>query len=198
MVKLNKIYTRTGDDGLTGLVAGPRVLKSDLRIEAVGAVDEANAAIGVARSAAAGQTKIITVLRRVQNDMFDVGSDLATPGPDTNYKPAPLRVTAQQVEWLETTIDQFNREIEPLDSFILPGGTAVASHLHLARATTRRAERAVVALSQFEDDLNPAVGTYLNRLSDLLFVLSRSANDRGRADVLWEPGRFTGSTAPTE
>lgn len=196
MVKLNKIYTRTGDDGTTGLVVGPRRLKSDARIEAIGAVDEANAAIGLARATALGMMRITTVLGRIQNDMFDVGADLATPGDDARLDSPPLRATDTQVKWLEKTIDQFNRDLEPLTSFVLPGGSLVAAHMHVARTAVRRAERAAVALASREADTSPAALRYLNRLSDLMFVLARSLNDYGQRDVLWVPGRFTSDEQP--
>ncbi len=189
MVKLNRIYTRTGDDGTTGLVAGARRRKSDPRIEAIGAADEANAAIGLARTAAHGMVRVTTLLGRVQNDMFDLGADLATPGGAKLDEPA-LRVTDAQVTWLETTIDEFNRELEPLTSFVLPGGSEAAAHLHLARTAVRRAERATVALAAVEANVNPVAVRYLNRLSDLMFVLARFANDHGNRDVLWAPGRY--------
>ena len=196
MVKLNKIYTRTGDDGTTGLVIGPRRLKSDARIEAIGSVDEANASIGLVRATAHGMMRITTVLARIQNDMFDVGADLATPGEDSQFDSPPLRVTASQVEWLEKTIDQFNRDLEPLASFVLPGGSLVAAHMHVARTSVRRAERAAVALAARESDTSPAAIRYLNRLSDLMFVLARSLNDYGQRDVLWVPGRYTSEETP--
>ena len=196
MVKLNKIYTRTGDDGTTGLVAGPRRSKTDVRIAAFGAVDEANAALGVARSVGQGMMRITTVLGRIQNDLFDVGADLATPGDDSQFDTPPLRVTETQVEWLETTIDRFNRDLEPLSSFVLPGGSLVAAHMHVARTAVRRAERAAVALAEAEDDTSPAALRYLNRLSDLLFVLARSLNDYGQRDVLWVPGLYSSDEEP--
>jgi len=189
MVKLNRIYTRTGDDGSTGLVRGPRRPKFDLRVEAYGTVDEANAAIGLARIHTASQPKIDKLLGRIQNDLFDVGSDLATPGPDdaTALHPS-LRVRPVQTEALEKLIDQYNEGIEPLTSFVLPGGTPLAAALHVARTVTRRAERITVHLTTAEPDTNPEAVRYLNRLSDLLFVLSRVANANGTRDVLWVPG----------
>jgi cob(I)alamin adenosyltransferase len=190
MIKLNKIYTRTGDDGTTGLVIGPRRSKADVRIAAVGAVDEANAVIGIARAVSHGMMRITTVLGRIQNDMFDVGADLATPGDDSKFDTPPLRVADRQVEWLEKTIDQFNRDLEPLSSFVLPGGSLAAAHLHAARTVVRRAERAAVALAAAETDTSPAALRYLNRLSDLMFVLARSLNDYGQRDVLWVPGLY--------
>ncbi|QQR39382.1 cob(I)yrinic acid a,c-diamide adenosyltransferase [Devosia rhizoryzae] len=189
MVKLNVIYTKTGDDGTTGLVRGPRRLKHDLRIEAYGTVDEANATLGQARLHASAP--IDAVLARVQNDLFDVGSDLATPGTDDPAAPYPsLRVRPVQTAWLETTIDRFNADLTPLTSFVLPGGSALAASLHIARTVTRRAERLVSALVEAEPDTNRETIKYLNRLSDLLFVLSRVANNNGAADVLWVPGNY--------
>jgi cob(I)alamin adenosyltransferase len=196
MVKLNKIYTRTGDDGTTGLVYGSRRPKFDVRICAFGAVDEANAAMGLARLAAKGMTRMQTTLERLQNDLFDLGADLATPGPDEGRQPAPLRTTDAQVTWLEHTIDEFNAKLPPLTSFTLPGGTALGAHLHMARTIVRRAERDATELASREPDINGAALKYLNRLSDLLFVLSRVANDGGSKDVLWVPGRDGGQKSP--
>ena len=190
MVKLNKIYTRTGDDGTTGLVSGPRRSKADIRVEAYGTVDEANSTIGLVRLHASDDQKIDSVLARIQNDLFDVGSDFATPGPDDELSYEPLRASQSQVNWLETTIDAFNEHLEPLKSFTLPGGSALSAHLHLARTVVRRAERCGVALMEDEPDTNPIAVKYLNRLSDLLFVLSRVTNDNGEKDVLWQPGQF--------
>jgi len=189
MVKLNRIYTKTGDDGSTGLVRGPRRPKYDLRVEAYGTVDEANAAIGMARLHSAAQPKIDNLLSRIQNDLFDVGSDLATPGtdaPDAEYP--SLRVRPIQTEALEKQIDQYNEALEPLSSFVLPGGSPLAAALHVARTVTRRAERITVELAAHEPDTSPEAIRYLNRLSDLLFVLSRVANGNGAKDVLWVPG----------
>jgi cob(I)alamin adenosyltransferase len=181
MVKLNRIYTRTGDDGTTGLVDGSRRSKADPRLQVVGTVDEANAAIGMARLHASPATAV--ALGRVQNDLFDLGADLATPG---NIEGA-LRIVPSQVEWLEARIDAATAELAPLTSFILPAGTAAATALHLARTITRRAERdGVDAVAQGED-LSPAAMQYLNRLSDYLFVLSRVEN-AATGDVLWVPG----------
>ena len=194
MVKLNKIYTKTGDDGTTGLVDGPRRAKDDLRVDAYGTVDETNAAIGLARLYTKDMARVDHALARVQNDLFDLGSDLATPGPDAGREYTPLRVTAAQIEWLEGQIDGFNDKLEPLRSFVLPGGTALSAALHLARTISRRAERVCVALRRAEPDTNPEAIRYLNRLSDLLFVLGRVANANGTKDVLWEPGKNTGSS----
>lgn len=193
MVKINKIYTRTGDDGTTGLVEGPRRRKDDLRVEAFGTVDETNAAIGMCRLHTKGMARADSALSRIQNDLFDLGSDLATPGPDDDRPYAALRITKTQVDWLEAQIDRHNEALEPLTSFILPGGSALAANCHLARTIARRAERVVVALAALEA-VNPAVLRYLNRLSDLLFVLARLANANGTKDVLWEPGRNSGSS----
>jgi cob(I)alamin adenosyltransferase len=191
MVKLNKIYTRTGDDGTTGLVRGPRRMKYDLRVEAFGTVDEANAHLGMARLHTSSMPKIDTMLARIQNDLFDLGSDLATPGTDPAGTPS-LRITGAQTEWCERQIDHFNEGLEPLASFILPGGSPLAAELHVARTVVRRAERMVVELIGKEPAVNPDAMRYLNRLSDLLFVLARVANSNGRRDVLWVPGQFTG------
>ena len=189
MVKLNRIYTRTGDDGTTGLVRGPRRPKYDLRVEAYGTVDEANAAIGMARLHTASMPKVDMLLSRIQNDLFDVGSDLATPGADDPAAQYPsLRVRPVQTETLEKQIDHYNADLAPLNSFVLPGGTPLAAALHVARTVTRRAERITVELAAAEPDTNPEAVKYLNRLSDLLFVLSRVANANGARDVLWVPG----------
>lgn len=190
MVKLNKIYTRTGDDGTTGLVRGPRRLKYDLRINCFGTVDEANAAIGLARMSSSGMPKVDNVLGRIQNDLFDLGSDLATPGADPDGAPVSLRVTPDQTTWLETQIDHYNAALTPLESFVLPAGTPLSAALHLARTIVRRAERQVVELALNEPGVNEQVMIYLNRLSDLLFVLARVGNNNGKNDVLWSPGRF--------
>jgi cob(I)alamin adenosyltransferase len=189
MIKINKIYTRTGDNGTTGLVRGPRRFKYDLRIDCFGTVDEANAAVGVARLSTASMPKIDNVLGRIQNDLFDVGSDLATPGADPEGTPPSLRVTAQQTAWAEQMIDLYNEGLEPLNSFVLPGGTALSAALHVARTIVRRAERQVVELVHNEAGTNAETIAYLNRLSDLLFVLARVANANGRNDVLWIPGK---------
>ncbi len=190
MVKLNKIYTRTGDDGTTGLVRGPRRSKADLRVECFGTVDEANSFIGMARLHTGSMPKLDRLLARVQNDLFDLGSDLATPGADPAGAPPSLRITAAQAEWIEQQIDQYNEGLKPLTSFVLPGGTPLAVALHLARTVTRRAERLVVELIAAEPDVNNAVLVYLNRLSDLMFVMARVANANGDSDVLWAPGKF--------
>ena len=188
MVKLNKIYTRTGDDGSTGLVDGSRVAKTSLRIEAIGKVDEANSAIGLA-AAADPQGPHAAALYRIQNDMFDLGADLATPAADGDFAPSEmvLRIVPAQVEWLEQAIDGLNEALEPLTSFVLPGGSEAAARTHVARATARSAERAVVALAAAEP-VNPAALAYINRLSDYLFVLARVCNANGADDVRWVPG----------
>lgn len=189
MVKLNKIYTRTGDDGTTGLVDGSRLPKHDARMEAIGAVDEANSALGLA-AVGLGDSEFAEPLYRIQNDLFDLGADLATPaGEGEDFAPSEmvLRVVAAQVEWLETAIDAVNARLEPLTSFVLPGGSEAAARLHVARASARRAERAMTAMAA-EVATNPQALTYINRLSDYLFVLARVANDDGRADVKWIPG----------
>lgn len=198
MVKLNKIYTKTGDDGTTGLVRGPRRMKHDLRVECFGTVDEANSFIGMARLSTASMPKLDRLLARIQNDMFDVGSDLATPGKDPEGSSPSLRVTKAQVEWLEQQIDYYNEGLQPLRSFVLPGGTPLAVALHLARTVTRRAERLVVELLSKEPDTSSAVLIYLNRLSDLLFVMARVANANGETDVLWSPGKFTDTPQVTK
>ena len=197
MVKLNKIYTRTGDDGTTGLVRGPRRSKADLRIECFGTVDEANSFIGMARLHTGSMPKLDRLLARVQNDLFDLGSDLATPGADPAGAAPSLRTTAQQTEWLEQQIDNYNEGLAPLTSFVLPGGTPLAVALHLGRTVTRRAERLVVELIATEPDVNNAVLVYLNRLSDLLFVMARVANANGETDVLWTPGKFGHDQGPS-
>ncbi|MBE1207466.1 cob(I)yrinic acid a,c-diamide adenosyltransferase [Aminobacter carboxidus] len=191
MVKLNKIYTRTGDDGTTGLGSGERRLKSDLRVEAYGGVDEANACIGLARVHTASQhPDIDAMLFRIQNDMFDLGADLSTPdtGKDLGYE--PLRIIASQTARIEADIDALNAGLEPLRSFVLNGGSPAAAALHLARTVARRAERVMVALAQDPNEhVNPEGIRYINRVSDLLFVAARVVNDNGKADVLWVPGK---------
>jgi cob(I)alamin adenosyltransferase len=196
MVKLNKIYTRTGDDGTTGLGSGERRLKSDLRVEAYGTVDEANACIGLARlHTAAVHPDLDAMLGRIQNDLFDLGADLSVPEPDKkgigkklDYE--PLRIIAAQTARIEADIDRLNKELTPLKSFILPGGSPAAAALHLARTVTRRAERMMVALAQNpEEHVNREAIRYINRVSDFLFVAGRVVNDNGNADVLWVPGQ---------
>lgn len=186
MVKLNKIYTRTGDDGTTGLVDGSRVAKHDALMQAVGDVDEANSAIGVA-VAALGSGEEADLLRRIQNDLFDLGADLATPVTDAADPEWALRITQGQVERLEREIDRLNEGLAALDSFVLPGGSPAAAAVHLARAIARRAERSAVAAAA-ERTINAPARAYLNRLSDLLFVLARHLNAGGAGDVKWVPG----------
>jgi cob(I)alamin adenosyltransferase len=184
MVRLNRIYTRTGDEGTAALGNGERRQKSDLRFAAIGEVDEANAAIGLARLHA--HADLDRTLARVQNDLFDLGADLAVPEGGEKGR-SRLRMAPAQVTRLEAEIDRYNADLAPLTSFVLPGGSAAAAALHLARTVTRRAERAIVALAAHEP-VNPAAAAYINRLSDLLFVAARFANDGGAADVLWVPG----------
>jgi cob(I)alamin adenosyltransferase len=189
MVVLNRIYTRTGDDGTTALAAGGRRLKHDLRIEAYGTVDETNACLGLVRLHTAGH-EIDPMLGRIQNDLFDLGADLATVETGKPLPYEPLRMTQGQVDRLEQEIDQLNEELAPLRSFVLPGGTPAAAALHLARTVCRRAERQVVELTKKPDEaVSPQAVTYLNRLSDFLFVASRYVNDKGALDVLWVPGQ---------
>ena len=185
MVRLNRIYTRTGDDGTTGLVDGSRTAKHSARIAAVGEVDECNSVLGWALLAAEEDTA--RDLTRIQNDLFDLGADLATPGEDFAPSDMVLRIVPAQVEWIEQRIDRLNEALEPLRSFILPGGSELAARLHLARATARRAERVVSALAA-EEPVNPAALAYINRLSDYLFVLARTAAAAAGGDVLWQPG----------
>jgi cob(I)alamin adenosyltransferase len=191
MVVLNKIYTRTGDAGTTALGTGERRFKHDLRVSAYGTVDEANAAIGMARvHTAAARPEIDAMLGRIQNDLFDLGADLATP--DSGEKPAhePLRIVASQVARVEGDIDSLNRSLAPLRSFVLSGGTPAAAALHLARTVARRAERLMVELAHAEGEtVNPEALKYINRVSDFLFVAARALNDDGKADVLWVPGK---------
>lgn len=189
MVTLNRIYTRTGDDGSTRLATGAPVSKASTRVEAYGGVDETNAAVGQARQHTAGDAVLDPILERVQNDLFDLGADLATPEQHGKPEWEPLRILDSQVERLEREIDLLNAEMAPLASFVLPAGSPAAAALHVARTVCRRAERTCVALAGLEGEIvgQPAI-KYLNRLSDLLFVAARWSNDRGRADVLWKPG----------
>jgi cob(I)alamin adenosyltransferase len=184
MVKLNKIYTRTGDKGDTVLTGGSRRPKYDLRVETYGTVDEANSALGIARLYLTGEHD--EMCERIQHDLFDLGADFSTPfNPDKEDK--ALRILASQTERLEHEIDAMNEKIAPLNSFILPGGSKAAAHLHLARTITRRAERKACALAA-QETVNPETIKYLNRLSDFLFVLARAVNDNGKTDILWKPG----------
>lgn len=191
MVVLNKIYTRTGDDGTTALGSGDRRPKYDLRIAAYGTVDEANACIGMARiHTAQSHPELDAMLGRIQNDLFDLGADLATPDTGENLGYEPLRIIASQVERLEADIDAINKPIKPLRSFVLPGGSPAAAALHLARTVARRAERLMVELSRKEGEKVSAEAIkYMNRVSDFLFVASRAVNDNGDSDVLWVPGK---------
>ncbi len=185
MVRLTRIYTKGGDKGKTSLGDGKRVVKHDARVAAYGTVDEANATIGLARLYCEGE--VDAMLGRIQNDLFDLGADLCRPESEQAGDPPPLRVTGGQVERLEGEIDRINAELAPLKSFVLPGGSAAAAHLHLARTVARRAEREITLLAA-DAPVNPEVVRYVNRLSDLLFVLARHVNDGGAEDVLWEPG----------
>lgn len=190
MVALNRIYTRTGDKGDTGLVTGERRSKSDPRIEAFGTVDETNACIGLVRLHTSSMPDIDAMMARIQNDLFDLGADLATPETDEPPAYEPLRVVASQVERLEQEIDLLNKNIPPLRSFVLPGGAPAAAYLHLARTVCRRAERLTVAASSSENGKISTIAIqYLNRLSDFLFVASRYVNEQGAKDVLWIPGK---------
>jgi cob(I)alamin adenosyltransferase len=191
MVVLNKIYTRTGDDGTTALGTGERVKKYDVRIAAYGTVDEANSAIGVARlSTGREQATVDAMLARIQNDLFDLGADLCIPDRGTPLPYEPLRITSGQVARLESEIDLLNADLQPLRSFILPGGAPAAAHLHLARTIVRRAERHMVELAgDPAETVSAAAMQYVNRLSDFLFVAGRWVNDKGKADVLWVPGK---------
>jgi cob(I)alamin adenosyltransferase len=190
MVVLNRIYTRTGDDGTTSLGTGERRKKYDLRIEAYGTLDEANAVIGLARLHVGQDEALEAALARVQNDLFDVEADLCMPEGGKGPGGARLNVTDVQVEWLEAEIDRFNAELTPLKSFILPGGSPLAAYLHLARTVCRRGERLMVELAdQPHESVTPAALKYVNRLSDFLFVAGRHANHKGESDILWQPGK---------
>lgn len=191
MVKLNRIYTRTGDTGTTGLTTGPRRSKADLRVEAYGTVDETNACIGLARLHTVSEHAAIdAMLLRISNDLFDLGADLSTPETEEPAAFEPLRIVQAQVDRLENEIDELNAELAPLRSFVLPGGTPGATHLHLARTVSRRAERLMVALAATPGERvgEPAL-RYINRLSDFLFVASRALNAAASGDVLWVPGQ---------
>ena len=193
MVKLNKIYTRTGDDGSTGLADGSRVLKHSLRPQAYGTVDELNASLGLVFLCLDNKkdenvfNDIKVLIRGIQNDLFDLGADLSTPISKAKQNYKPLRITENQIKKIEEKIDEYNDELKPLNSFILPGGSEAASLIHLSRTIARRAERDVSLLSS-EEEINQNSLVYLNRLSDLLFVLSRVLNENGLNDVLWVPG----------
>ncbi len=193
MVVLNKIYTRTGDKGTTALGSGERVPKTDLRIEAYGTVDETNAIIGMARHHLKTESEyrlVDEMLGRIQNDMFDLGADLCIPDRGEKLEFEPLRISDAQVKRLEDEIDLLNNELEPLRSFILPGGSGTAAALHMARTVSRRAERHMVGLAQLENEqVSDAALKYINRLSDFFFVAGRYVNKKGELDVLWEPGK---------
>jgi cob(I)alamin adenosyltransferase len=190
MVVLNKIYTRTGDDGTTALGTGERRKKYDLRVAAYGTLDELNAALGLARLHTGDDAALDAALSRVQNDLFDAGADLTMPGKGKGPDGARLTVTDNQVTWLETEIDRLNVELKPLRSFVLPGGSAAAAYLHLARTICRRGERLIAELQDRPvESVSPEVLKYINRLSDFLFVAARHANSKGEGDVLWVPGR---------
>jgi cob(I)alamin adenosyltransferase len=186
MVYLNRIYTKSGDTGETSLGDGTRVAKIHPRIAAYGGVDELNAVLGLAIAAGVPETWR-TMLQRIQNDLFDLGADLCVPAAEVSPTPPPLRMTVQQVAQLEAWIDEVNERLSPLTSFVLPGGSIAAAHLHWARTVCRRVEIGVLHLADAEP-VNPQATIYLNRLSDLLFVLARAANNDGRADILWKPG----------
>lgn len=190
MVKLNKIYTRTGDDGTTALGTGSRVAKYDLRVEAYGTVDETNAAIGLARvHSGASAPALDAMLGRIQNDLFDLGADICFPD-ESKKGQASLRVSDAQIARLEAEIDEMNGALDPLRSFVLPGGTPTSAYLHLARTVCRRAERLIVALASRPDEpVSAQAVSYINRLSDFLFVAARYANGKGASDVLWVPGQ---------
>lgn len=189
MVVLNKIYTKTGDDGTTALGTGERRPKNDLRIDAYGTVDETNAVVGLVRlHTLADANAVDEVLSRIQNDLFDLGADLATPETDQDLGYEPLRISESQVSAIETAIDALNSDLSPLRSFVLPGGSKASAYLHLARTVSRRAERLMVELAAVEK-INPAAVRYMNRLSDYFFVASRYLNDKGENDVLWVPGQ---------
>lgn len=191
MVVLNRIYTKTGDAGTTALGTGERVPKTSPRIAAYGTVDETNAVIGVARTQLAGaEPDVDAMLLRVQNDLFDLGADLCVPDKGQKLPYEPLRIADTQVARLESEIDQMNSELEPLRSFILPGGSPAGAALHVARTVSRRAERKMVELAALPDEpVSAAALKYINRLSDFLFVASRYVNNRGKGDILWVPGK---------
>lgn len=191
MVVLNKIYTKTGDDGTTALGSGERVKKFNPRISAYGTIDEANSIIGVARLTTMHEHRTVdAMLARIQNDLFDLGADLCVPDRGQKLEYEPLRIIDAQVKRLESEIDELNGELQPLRSFILPGGSAAAAHLHVARTVVRRAERHMVELTEDKSEqISPAAFQFVNRLSDFLFVAGRYVNDKGRADVLWVPGK---------
>lgn len=187
MVTLNKIYTKTGDKGKTRLATGEEVSKTNLRLAAYGTIDECNSFIGVARLYSIDDKELDAILMRIQNDLFDLGADLATPdtGKDLGYE--PLRIVQSQIERLEREIDFMSANIAPLNSFILPAGSPLSAHLHVARTIARRAEREIAALKEIDETVSEAAFIYVNRLSDLLFVAARRANNNGESDVKWVP-----------
>lgn len=190
MVTLNKIYTKTGDDGTTALGSGERRPKFDLRVSAYGTVDETNACLGLARLHTKSDEQLDLALMRIQNDLFDLGADLATPDVGEKLDYEPLRIVEAQVSRIESDIDHFNARLEPLKSFILPGGSEAAAALHLVRTVARRAERMIVELAERpEEKVNPNAIKYMNRVSDFMFVAARIANNDGKSDVLWVPGQ---------
>lgn len=191
MVVLNKIYTRTGDDGTTALGSGQRIRKDSARVAAYGTIDETNAAIGMARvHIAESHPELDAMLAKIQNDLFDLGAELSVPATGEEQKTPRLEITAAQVKRLENEIDRLNAELQPLRSFVLPGGSPGAAALHMARTICRRAERLMVSLAaEPNETVSPVALQYVNRLSDLLFVASRYVNDRGRSDILWVPGQ---------
>lgn len=191
MVVLNKIYTRTGDDGTTALGSGQRIRKDSARVAAYGTIDETNAAIGMARvHIAESHPELDAMLAKIQNDLFDLGAELSVPATGEEQKTPRLEITAAQVKRLENEIDRLNAELQPLRSFVLPGGSPGAAALHMARTICRRAERLMVSLAaEPNETVSPVALQYVNRLSDLLFVASRYVNDRGRGDILWVPGQ---------
>ena len=193
MVKINRVYTRTGDDGRTVLGDGARLPKFHIRVAATGSVDEANAFIGSAARHVA--EPIRPILARIQNDLFDIGADLCRP-ERSGLKVEPLRLQETQVAWLEAKMDEYNGALRPLTSFVLPGGSEASALLHIARTIVRRAEREITELA-FQEPITPAVIRYVNRLSDLLFVLARVENDAGASDVLWHPGAGSAAPPPT-
>lgn len=190
MVRLNKIYTRTGDKGTTMLGNGERRVKHDLRVDAYGTVDEVNSVVGLARLELAEQSELNAVLSAIQNDLFDLGADLSTPDTGEELPYEPLRIIESQVTRLETEIDKLNADLEPLKSFILPGGSRASAYLHMARTVSRRAERLVTELASNEaEPVSPQCIQYLNRLSDFFFVAARWTNNQGKDDILWVPGK---------
>ena len=190
MVRLNKIYTRTGDKGTTMLGNGERRAKHDLRVDAYGTVDETNSVVGIARLDMADFPELDAMLAEIQNDLFDLGADLSTPDTGEELSYEPLRIIESQVTRLEAQIDELNKDLEPLKSFVLPGGTPASAQLHLARTVSRRAERLITALAEMDDEpVSPQCIQYMNRLSDFFFVAARWTNAKGKGDILWVPGK---------